>query len=159
MNLLPSSPANTRRIVAASILGTCFLFVFLVKEVRYRGIRLDIFSSWIVGVLPNFICLFALPQIILVRRTQTTLIEYMKVTFFFAVFMIGYEVAQIWMPRRTFDWADIATSISGAALGIIFVRVVYFRRIKMRQEKLKNRPIGSSVPVEATSSSLPKEHQ
>ena len=38
-----------------------------------------------------------------------------------AAFAIVIEVAQIWLPRRVFDWSDIGASLGGLALAWLLV--------------------------------------
>ena len=56
--------------------------------------------------------------------------SYVKTALAAAVGLGLYELAQVYMPRRTFDPADIAASFVGAIFSILVARILFFRRME-----------------------------
>jgi len=85
-------------------------------------------AAWVLGVLPNFLPALVLPTLIFLRPREVTWGDYLRMTGAVALGLAGYESAQLWMPRRTFDWADVAATAVGAALALALGRLMFFRR-------------------------------
>lgn len=39
--------------------------------------------------------------------------------------MVGYEIAQIWMPGRTFDLNDVIASVIGGLVALALLEIAY----------------------------------
>jgi hypothetical protein len=48
--------------------------------------------------------------------------------------MTAYEILQLWMPRRTFDFWDILASVTGAVASVLLASIVFFRPAKGNRE-------------------------
>ena len=81
----------------------------------------------IVGVMPNLIPAAFLPMLLFATGRVVRWRDYVGVAVAILGALCAYEVAQIWMPRRTFDWADIAASGAGACVGCLLGWMVFFR--------------------------------
>lgn len=85
-------------------------------------------AAWVLGVHANFLPALVLPTLVFLRPRDVTWGDYVRMTGALALGLVGYEAAQLWMPRRTFDWADVAATMVGALLAIVLGRLAYFRR-------------------------------
>jgi VanZ family protein len=76
--------------------------------------------------LPNFAATALSPLILIFLKRKYTFSRYVKFVIAMFLGMSLYEVVQIWMPSRTFDWTDIAASFLGAALAALAGLVLPF---------------------------------
>jgi glycopeptide antibiotics resistance protein len=96
-------------------------------------------NSFVAGSLPNFLAVvifsFAVLSVKLPLRATETLRP-------IAAIVIGltlYEVAQIWMPNRVFDWNDISATFLGGVfswlLAVIAQRLSLISRAKAYDQR------------------------
>lgn len=80
-------------------------------------------SSVIAGSLPNFLAVlifsFAFALIRLPKSSQ----DIARMVTSIVAGLILYEVAQIWMPHRVFDWNDVAATLIGGAVAWTLIRI------------------------------------
>jgi hypothetical protein len=81
------------------------------------------------GTSPNFFVCAGAPLFIAFRSKEVvSLSSYAKITLAAAFGLSLYEVAQIYLPRRTFDPYDIVASFVGALFSIALARLLFFRK-------------------------------
>jgi len=80
----------------------------------------------VTGTLPNFVPVAFCPLLTLFSQKTRSLWDLYKLAFSMFFAMCTYEVAQIWMPHRTFDWADIVASALGLFVALVVFRVQFF---------------------------------
>lgn len=112
-----SQPTVARRVVAAAVLGCGFAYALVVKLAR--GSTVVVAPDWLAGVLPNFVGAALVPLAVLVSARMLTLREYLLFVVLILIGLCGYEVVQLWMPRRTFDWNDLWASGAGALVAVV----------------------------------------
>lgn len=92
-------------------------------------------SSVIAGSLPNFLSVlvfsFAIAFLTLPHNHRKALRTVLSVL----TGLILYEIAQIWMPHRVFDWNDIAATLLGGIVAWLAVCAPAFWRA-LRQTEL-----------------------
>jgi hypothetical protein len=74
----------------------------------------------ITGSLPNFAPVAFSPLIVLWRQPAARFSDFLRFAISACAAMVTYEVIQLWMPRRTFDWADMAASALGLPVALVF---------------------------------------
>jgi hypothetical protein len=98
------------------------LFVMAVSAVVLMVFRGDM--PFIPGVvddsLPNFVPTAFSPLLVIRRRRAAQFGDYLQFALGMFAAMSVYEVLQLWMPRRTFDWGDIAASALGIPVALFF---------------------------------------
>jgi VanZ family protein len=77
----------------------------------------------IAGSLPNFLAVLILSLAASLLKPDQTARDQGRRTIFVAAGLILYEVAQIWMPHRVFDWNDIAATVLGALFVWLLMRI------------------------------------
>src|SRR5262245_38917912 len=75
--------------------------------------------AWLVGVLPNFVCGAAVPLAAFLSPRVLRPREYGAFVALVLVGLCGYEAAQLWLPRRTFDTDDLLASGAGALVALV----------------------------------------
>ena len=63
--------------------------------------------------------------------------DYVKFALGTAAGLTAYEIAQIWIPIRTFDVFDILASFAGAFVSVCVARVMFYRNMP---EPVVNQP-------------------
>lgn len=102
------------RLTYASLLALALAFT-LYEELHLRRWLFQHYghNSVIAGSLPNFLAviLFGLAMVLikLPDSNRKTIQPIAAVV----IGLILYEIAQIWMPHRVFDWNDIAATVLG----------------------------------------------
>ncbi len=122
-----SVPSFRRTVVAFSLYAGGGIAAFVWKVLRDRQ-EFDSYpvSPWLVGVMPNLLPAAVLPALIIIRPQSVRFKEYFSIVVAVLSALIAYEIAQLWMPSRTFDVADIIASILGAGLGCLFCWLIFF---------------------------------
>jgi VanZ family protein len=80
------------------------------------------------GTSPNFFVCAGAPFIAFRSKDAVSLASYAKTALSAAFGLSLYEVAQIYLPRRTFDPYDIVASFVGALFSIALARLLFFRK-------------------------------
>ena len=121
-----------------------FAMGLLLKLTRDFGIIPVLLPLDANGISPNFVIPLALPFVILIANKSVSLWGFTKTATGSAVGMIVYEVIQIWMPKRTFDFMDIYASFAGALASIIIAWVLFFRLTSEMKNETEQR-LGSDA--------------
>jgi len=77
------------------------------------------------GCLPNFTAVLLLVFGYGLIKRPLTKSEALRSVAAIAAGLVLYEIAQIWMPGRVFDWADIAASLAGGLLAAALIQLIY----------------------------------
>lgn len=112
-----SSPSLARQLVAGAIITGGAGYVAFVKFTREGEPAFA--SAWLAGVLPNLVCAAVVPLAPFLSRRSLPGIDFLWMTLITAIVLCLYEFAQIWMPRRTFDWDDIGATAIGAIVALL----------------------------------------
>src|SRR5688500_8848623 len=124
-------PGRTRR--AASV-----ILVFAITGSLLRLARRDFgFLPMLApldldGTTTNFFVCAGLPFIAFCFKEVIGWSSYVKTALATAAGLSIYEVVQIYLPRRTFDPADIVVSFLGAICSIVLATVLFLRRREHR---------------------------
>lgn len=124
-----SVPSTTRKVVTGLLIVVLLSIGLLLKVVRDFGLAPALLPLDANGTSPNFILSLAISLGILLREKAVSLWDFTKGAMGAATGMTVYEIAQIWMPSRTFDLNDIAASFVGAVFGIMLGWMLFFRVI------------------------------
>src|SRR4029077_5456800 len=103
-----SYPGTARRVLAGLFMASGAAYTAAVKLTRGGSSALA--PEWLAGVLPNLVCGAVVP---LAAFLSGRAIRFRDFLLFDALVLAGlcaYEVAQLWMPRRTFEWGDLWAS-------------------------------------------------
>ncbi len=84
-------------------------------------------SPWVIGVMPNFLPAAVLPALVFVKSRVVPIEEYLGMVMTIFTVLSVYEILQVWIPNRTFDWADIAASAAGACAACLIGWFVFFQ--------------------------------
>ena len=112
-----SRSSLARQVAAAVVMASGAVYVATVKLTRDGSVHLA--TDWLAGVLPNFVCGAVVPLAAFLSRKSLRFRDFLWMTLLTSIGLSVYEFAQLWMPRRTFDWDDILASIAGAFLALI----------------------------------------
>jgi Na+-transporting NADH:ubiquinone oxidoreductase subunit NqrE len=124
---MESRPSNTRTTVALAFYLVAGLGAMVWKIHRLRLTGPSLFPAWMIGVMPNFIPAAVLPMLLFISKRVVRPHEYLGMVLTILAVLCAYEIVQIWMPQRTFDWADLAASAAGSYLGWLIGWLVFFR--------------------------------
>lgn len=117
-----SRPSLARQLAAGIIMAVGAGYVATVKLTRNGETALT--TAWLAGVLPNLVCATVVPLAPFISRRSLRVSDFLSMTLFTAMLLCVYEIAQMWMPRRTFDlddiWATAAGAIASLGLGTGF---------------------------------------
>lgn len=100
-----------------------FLYVVAVK--LSRGGPSPLAPDWLAGVLPNLACAAVVPLAAFVSPRALRFRDFITFDALICAGLCGYEVAQLWMPRRTFDTNDLWASAAGAVFALLPGAVVF----------------------------------
>lgn len=121
-----SRPSLRRTIIAAAIIVAGAIYTFAVK--LNRGPDSVLATPWVADVLPNFVVAAVLPLAVFL---SPKVIHARKVYLLFVglilLGLVGYEIAQLAMPNRTFAWDDIWASVAGSGVAILLGFVCFLR--------------------------------
>ena len=130
-----SIPSFRRTVAACCVYAVGGIAAFTWKVLRNgSGFATYPISDWLVGVMPNLLPAAVLPALIFIRPRTVRFKEYLGMVFAILLALIAYEVAQLWMPSRTFDVADIVASILGAGLGCLLCWLLFFGLLDNRSD-------------------------
>jgi len=124
---LQSNPSRTRTVAALVFYVIAGVAAILWKAFRDDLSNMRFLPVWIIGGMPNFIPAAFMPMLLFITRRTVRPREYFGVVLAILGALCAYEVAQIWMPKRTFDWADVAASAAGSCLACLLGWSVFFQ--------------------------------
>ena len=116
VSLPESKRYAVRQIAAGTMMAAGAGCTLAVKLTRQSDIFLA--PEWLAAVLPNFVCASMIPIAIFLSRRTIQFRDTLWMAAFSAMMLVAYEIAQLWMPRRTFDWNDIWATVAGATFSI-----------------------------------------
>ena len=99
-------------------MATAAAYIAAVKLSRGGSIALA--PEWLIGVLPNLVGSAVLPQAVFFSTRAVRVRDFLMFAVFTMAGLCVYEVAQLWMPRRTFDLNDLWATVAGTVVaGIV----------------------------------------
>jgi hypothetical protein len=122
--VIRSIPSPARQIAAGVAMATGAGYVAVVKLTR--GGECPLAPPWLAGVLPNVVCGFAVPLVVFLTGRVLRVADFLWMASFTLAGLCLYEVAQVWMPRRTFDWADVGATVVGVLLALVVGAAFFF---------------------------------
>ena len=124
-------PSSERRKRAASLLLFFAVVGSLIRLSRRDFAILPVFASLdFHGTSTNFVVCAAMPFVAFCLKDVISLSSYVKTALGTAVGLSIYEVAQIYLPRRTFDPNDIVASFLGAIVSIMLAIILFLMQKK-----------------------------
>jgi hypothetical protein len=102
------------KIYYAVLLALTLLFT-LYEELHLRRWLFHRFGrdSVVAGSLPNFLAVLVFSVAFTVIKPSEREGGIIRTVIAIVLGLVIYEIAQIWMPHRTFDWNDIAATLLG----------------------------------------------
>jgi hypothetical protein len=102
------------KIYYAALLAVTLLFT-LYEELHLRRWLFHHFGrdSVVAGSLPNFLAVLVFSLAYTVIKPPQGSRQIIQTIATVVIGLTLYEIAQIWMPHRTFDWNDIAATLLG----------------------------------------------
>lgn len=115
-----------RSLLAGLIVGAGFFYTLMVK-LDGGPTRGDSFApAWLAAVLPNLAAAFIVPLMVFLPPRRVRLGEVIRLAAMMFIGLVLYEVLQLQMPRRTFDWYDILASAVGAIAAVGVSHILFF---------------------------------
>jgi glycopeptide antibiotics resistance protein len=110
------------RITYAVLLAVTLLFT-LYEELCLRRWLFHHYgsSSIVAGSLPNFLAVLILSLGVMVVKFPQCNSEVIRAILAVVAGLTFYEIAQIWMPHRVFDWNDIAATFLGGLVSWLLI--------------------------------------
>ena len=140
---MPTSLAQYQklRIVYASMLALTLLFT-LYEELHLRRWLFHHLglSSVVAGSLPNFLAVLVFSLAIVTLQLPGSSRDILRTVISIVLGLILYEVAQIWMPHRVFDWNDIAATLLGGIFSWLLLLIPRKVFIPSTDQALTARP-------------------
>lgn len=116
---MTSHPSLARSVTVVTVIAAAAVFTAAVKFDRTSA------GGWLVGVLPNFVCAAVAPLVLFLPLRAVRGGEYAAFVAVMTVGLAAYEFTQVVMPKRTFDWYDIAASAAGAVVALVLGGAVF----------------------------------
>jgi len=140
---MESRPSKARTTVALAFYFVAGVGAMVWKILRIRLSGPSLFPAWMIGVMPNFIPAAVLPMLLFISKRVVRPRDYLGMVLTILAVLCAYEIAQIWMPQRTFDWADLAASVAGSCLGWLIGSLVFFRWLGRYKSEVDVNKIGN----------------
>ncbi len=135
---MESNPSKARTIAAVALYLVAGMVAVVWKFSRRSMAEGQLVPDRILAVVPNLVPAIFVPMVLFISKRVVRFPDYLRVVVAILVALCVYEFAQLWMPKRAFDWADIAASVAGSCIGCLVGWLVFFRCL------------GSSAPGELT---------
>jgi hypothetical protein len=112
------------KIYYAALLALTLLFT-LYEELHLRRWLFHHFgrNSVVAGSLPNFLAVLVFSLAYTVIKPPQGSRQIIQTIATVVIGLTLYEIAQIWMPHRTFDWNDIAATLLGGLVAWILIAI------------------------------------
>ncbi len=128
MNLRPSVTSLRRKVGAAGLLAVFAFIASLIRLSRADFNLLPVLAPLdFYGTSTNFFVCLANPLVAFILNDKVDIAYYLKLAFGVAAGLSLYEVIQIWIPARTFDFYDIIASFVGASVSVMIALVCFLR--------------------------------
>jgi len=131
---MQSTPSKARTAIALVFVLLAGLGVLAWEAMHESISEFGAVSVWFIGVMPNFLSAAFMPLLIFATRIVLVFRDYLGIVVTICAALCAYEFAQIWLPKRTFDWADIGASLVGSCLACLVGWLVFFRCLTRRAE-------------------------
>ena len=106
--------AHRQRIYYGALLAAILLFTaFEELYLRHWLVQHYGHTSILAGSLPNFLAAILLSLVVAIVKPPISRSDSLRPAVTAVSALVLYEIAQIWMPHRTFDWYDIAATLLG----------------------------------------------
>lgn len=133
--MIQSIPSLGRTVAAWSLYAAGGIAAFGWKVLRQQeAFETGSVPHWLVGTFPNLLPALVMPALIFIRPQIVRFTEYLMLAMAILFGLIVYEIVQLWMPSRTFDYADIVASVVGAGLGCLLCWLIFFCWLGNRSE-------------------------
>jgi hypothetical protein len=123
---MQSKPTNERPACGIAAYFLAGLFALTWKVFRGNMSAAGVFPAWIVKVMPNFLPAAFMLLLVFATSRVLRIRDYLGIALTIGDGLCIYEFARIWMPGRTFDWADIGASVAGTGLASLVGWLVFF---------------------------------
>ena len=112
------------KIYCAALLALTLLFT-LYEELHLRRWLFHHFgrNSVVAGSLPNFLAVLVFSLAYTVIKPPQSSRQIIQTISTVVIGLTLYEIAQIWMPHRTFDWNDIAATLLGGLVSWLLLAI------------------------------------
>lgn len=127
-------PTTTRRVIASAILVSGFLLTLAVKLLR--GHSENDMVTLVLGAMPNLVCGAVTPFAVMIGYRTILYRDFLLLCLLLMAGLIVYEILQLTMQNRVFDWNDIGATTLGGLLAILFGRLFFRRDPGQRQDGL-----------------------
>lgn len=120
---MPLEPDRQQKLKTYYLILLALTLIFtLYEELHLRRWLFHYFghNSVVAGSLPNFLAVLVFSVAFTVIKPPANPRAILRTIVAVVIGLTLYEIAQIWMPHRTFDWNDIAATL----LGGIFAWIV-----------------------------------
>ncbi|PYF74973.1 hypothetical protein B0O44_103419 [Pedobacter nutrimenti] len=115
------------------IIGLVLILAFTAYEelsLRPYLLKHKVQPEFIGGSLPNFLAVLIVAFLFSVLKDGTVKGSALRVSIQGTAAMVLYEVAQLWMPQRTFDWLDIAASLLAGLVSFFLLSIIDHSDVK-----------------------------
>eukprot|EP01133_Synstelium_polycarpum_P011839 gene11839-13801_t len=115
------------------IIGLVLILAFTAYEelsLRPYLLKHKVQPEFIGGSLPNFLAVLIVAFLFSVLKDGTAKGSALRVSIQGTAAMVLYEVVQLWMPQRTFDWLDIAASLLAGLVSFFLLSIIDHSDVK-----------------------------
>jgi len=141
---MQSTPSKARTASAIAFYGLAGIVTLAWKLCRWKMIESGAVPGWLVNVMPNFLPAACMPLLVFATPRVVRLRDFLLTALAIGLGLCLYECAQIWLPNRTFDWADLGASMAGAGLAGLAGWLVFFRWLP--SEPVSSAALPSNAP-------------
>jgi len=122
---MPSLSISRRAAIAIELVPVLAFAAWMELGMRAALARHSGLWSVLAGSMPNCVAVVLTALLFGFVHADRADSTPFKLTAMSMIVMVGYEVAQIWMPGRTFDLNDIAASVIGGFIVFPLLRIAH----------------------------------